>query len=93
MMPTKQQAQSPPHPEKHENQQRHAVIADHVLNTLGRPGDLHKVEVRPLWDDHYRVNVLVGVDAAAVRVSHSYFLVANRDGTITASTPKITRQY
>jgi hypothetical protein len=93
MMPTKQQAQSPRHPEKHENQQRHAVIANHVLNTLGRPGDLHKVQVQPLWDDHYRVNVLVGVDAAAVRVTHSYFLVANRDGTITASTPKITRQY
>jgi hypothetical protein len=93
MMPTKQQDRSPPHPEKHENQQRNAVIAQHVMNTLGRPGDLHKVQVRPLWDDHYRVNVLVGVDAASVRVTHSYFLVANSDGAIIASTPKITRQY
>jgi hypothetical protein len=46
-----------------------------------------------LWEDHYRVNVFVGVDAASAKVANSYFLVADIDGNILTSTPKITRQY
>jgi hypothetical protein len=62
-------------------------------STLGAPGDLLQVQVRLLWADHYRVNVFVGLDAASARVANSFFLVADSDGNITASTPKITRQY
>ena len=69
------------------------VIGEQVLHTLGAPGDLLKVQVRPLWEDRYRVNVLVGGNAASARVAHSYFLVADGDGNITAATPKIARQY
>ncbi len=79
--------------EKQARQQRKAVIGQHVMHTLGQPGDLHTVQVRHLWEDHYRVNVFVGGDAASAKVAHSYFLVADRDGNILASTPKITRQY
>jgi hypothetical protein len=79
--------------EKQERQQLNAVIGKHVLHTLGQPGDLHRVQVRPLWDDHYRVNVLVGQDASSAKVAHSYFLVAGSDGSIIASTPKITKHY
>jgi hypothetical protein len=50
-------------------------------------------QVRPLWQDHYRVNVFIGADAASAKIAHSYFLVVNSDGNIIASTPKITRQY
>jgi hypothetical protein len=39
------------------------------------------------------VNILVGLDAASAKVAHSYFLVADSDGNVLASTPKITRQY
>jgi hypothetical protein len=74
-------------------QQRKAVIGQHVMHTLGQPADLHTVQVRYLWEDHYRVNVFVGVDAASAKVAHSYFLVADSDGNILASTPKVTRQY
>jgi hypothetical protein len=51
------------------------------------------VQVRSLWGDHYRVNVFVGPDPAMAKVAHSYFLVADGDGNILASTPTITRQY
>jgi hypothetical protein len=69
-------------------------IGNRVLDTLGQPGDLHKVQVRQLWDDHhYRVNVLVGADAASIKVAHSYFLVIDGNGAILASTPEITRKY
>ena len=78
---------------KQERQQLGAVIGKHVMHTLGQPGDLHRIQVRQLWEDHYRVNVLVGVDAASAKVAHSYFLVADSDGNILASTPKITKQY
>ena len=76
-----------------EQRRRNAVIGQHVLHTLGQPGDLHRVQVRPLWEDHYRVNILVGTDAVSAKVAHSYFLVADSAGTIVASTPKLTRQY
>jgi hypothetical protein len=79
--------------EKRERQLLNAAIGNRVLHTLGRPASLHAVQVRRLWDDHYRVNVLVGVDAACMKVAHSYFLVADGDGNILASTPKITREY
>jgi hypothetical protein len=92
-MPPKQHVQPHTDPEEQERQQRNSIIGQQVLRLLGQPGDLHRVEVRPLWEDHYRVNVLVGVDAAAAKVAHSYFLVAGSDGNIRAATPTITRQY
>ena len=85
-MPTKLQVEKQ-HP------QQNVAIGGQVMRALGQPGDLHRVDVRALWEDHYRVNVLVGLDAASVRVAHSYFLVTDGEGTILAATPAITRQY
>jgi hypothetical protein len=79
--------------EKQERQQRNALIGKNVLHALGQPADLRKVQVRRLWENHYRVNVLVGVDAASIRVAHSYFLVTGSEGNIIASTPAIAKQY
>ena len=92
-MTTKQQDQQLADQEKQERQQLSAAISKQVMRTLGQPGDLHSVQVRYLWDDHYRVNVLVGADATSARVANSYYLVADSEGNIIASTPEITRQY
>lgn len=92
-MPTKQQGQRTTDQEQAERQQRHGAIAKRVLQSLGPPGDLHRVQIRPLWQDYYRVNVLLGPDAISAKVAHSYFLLADRDGNILASTPEITRRY
>ena len=81
------------HRENQARQQRKSVIGKQVIHTLGKPSHLHGVQVRHLWEDHYRVNILVGLDAASAKVAHSYFLVADTDGNIVASTPNITRQY
>jgi len=83
----------PPNQSGQARQERKNVIGKHVIHTLGLPGDLYGVQVRHLWEDHFRVNILVGLDAASVKVAHSYFLVADSDGNIVASTPKITRHY
>ena len=63
------------------------------MEALGQPGNLFKVQVKRLWDDHYRVNVLVGADAASVLLAHSYFLVTDAGGRIVSSVPRIDRHY
>ncbi|MBY0528066.1 MAG: hypothetical protein K2R98_32010 [Gemmataceae bacterium] len=69
------------------------AIGKCVMRTLGHPNDLQRVQVRRLWDDRYRVNVVVGIDAASARIPHSFFLVVDGDGNIVASTPKIIKAY
>jgi len=92
-MPTKQQDELPRDQKKQERQQLNAAIGRRVINMLGQPANLYRVQVQPLWDEHYRVNIVVGVDAACAKVAHSYFLVADGEGNITGSTPPITKQY
>lgn len=91
MPPPTQQEDTSKEQEKHQRQQTDAKIGDQVMQTLGQPADLQKVQVRRLWKDHYRVNVLVGVDAASVKVAHSFFLVSDVEGNIIASTPSIRK--
>ena len=92
-MATAQQREQDRDRERGDQQRRHAAIRGQVIRSLGTPGDLHDVQVRRLWDDNYRVNILIGEDAASVRVSHSYFLVVDVAGKILACTPEITRRY
>jgi hypothetical protein len=70
-----------------------AVIGQQVLLSLGQPTGLLAVQVRRLWEDRYRVNVLVGGDVASTRVAHSYFVIADVGGKILDARPKITKQY
>ena len=79
--------------DKEERDRFAAVIRNRVMHTLGQPGDLHLVQVRHLWEDCYRVNVIVGADTPSAKVLHSYFLVVDLDGNIIESTPKITKEY
>lgn len=78
---------------QHEGEKLNALIGAQVIRTLGQPNDLLTVQVRSLWKDRFRVNVLVGVDVTSVKVAHSYFLVVDDNGNILASAPEITRQY
>lgn len=77
--------------DSHERHQREAAIGEHVIDTLGRPGGLQRVQVRQLWQDHYRVNLFVGGDLTSVKVTHSYFVLADSAGNIVKSTPKISK--
>jgi hypothetical protein len=93
-MPNKFQIEQPKDemaPDKREA--LNSLIREQVIHALGKPIDLRNVQVRKVWDDHYRVNVIVGVNAGAVRVANSYFLVIDSDGNLIASTPQITKQY
>ncbi len=92
-MATKRADKEPVEQAADRSQWRVAAIGAHVLHALGEPGDLQRIQVRPLWQDHYRVNVFVGADAVSVRVAHSFFLVADDDGNLLRSAPEITKQY
>jgi hypothetical protein len=84
--------QKEPEREQQELQRRKAVIAGQVMQVLGQPDGLHRVDVCQLWEDHYRVNVFVGADASCAKVAHSYFLKTGADATILASTPRIAKK-
>ncbi len=92
-MPTKEQGKQQAEPAKQTHEQRSSVIVGQLLQALGRPATLYRVEVRHLWENHYRANVFVGADAASARVAHSFFVVADKDGNIIGSTPDITKKY
>ena len=92
-MPTKAQNPSPGRQATEDRLALSAAIGDYVLRTLGRPADLFRVDVRRLWGDRYRVNVLVGSDASAVTIAHSYFVVADESGAVQATEPPLARRY
>jgi hypothetical protein len=92
-MQTKQQEENHAEGEKQLRQQLQAIIGEQVMQILGQPGGLHRVQVRKLWDDCYRVNVYTGRDAASAIVAHSYFLVTDGQGNIVGATPRITKHY
>ena len=92
-MATKQQGEQRRDEERQERDVLQAQIRERVLRTLGAPSDLREVQVRLLWEAHYRVNVLTGADVVSTRIAHSYFLKADGHGNIVESTPKIAKQY
>jgi hypothetical protein len=93
MMSTKQQEQRPPEQKKQEGGLLEAVVRDNVMSDLGRPAGLHRVQVKCVWGNHYRVNIFVGLDAASFKVAHSYFLEADGNGKILTSCPAIKKVY
>jgi hypothetical protein len=92
-MATKQQEKQTTESEKQERQQMSALIGKAVMQTLGQPGNLIRVQVRTLWGDYFRVNILVGADLASVKIAHSFFLLADGEGNILSSNPKIVKKY
>lgn len=63
-----------------------------VLRALGRPPELIRVSVQPLWGDKFRVNVwAAGGNGAAI--PNSYFVTADDEGAILASEPPLQKLY
>jgi hypothetical protein len=79
--------------EKNKRAALDVLIGEQVIHLLGKPAGLHSVVVRRLWENRYRVNVLIGKDATSVKIANSYFVDADSDGTIVESNPKITKHY
>jgi hypothetical protein len=74
------------------DEQAHALCVS-VLTALGRPVNFFKISAVRLWEDHFRVNVQTGADAASVLIAHSFFVATDGKGNVLESTPRITRLY
>ena len=92
-MPQVQQRNKPDDSERHKRELLNRIIEEQVLQTLGRPVSLYKVQVRPLWEGRYRVNVLIGADAVSAKISSSYFVEVDNGGHIVESRPTLTKQH
>ena len=92
-MPSAQEREQHREMEQHQRETLNAVIGEQVINILGEPGNLLQTQVRLLWNNSYRVNLLVGADVTCAKVANSYFIKTDSDGNILESTPKITKQY
>lgn len=70
-----------------------SAISQQVFSKLGQPDNLQSLQVRHLWNDHFRVNIFVGTDAASSKLAHSFFLNVNSDGNILSSEPVMKKVY
>ena len=63
-----------------------------VLKALGTPPNLFKVQVVPLFENRYRVNVRVHVPSnllvKVTKIAHSYYLILNEDGSLSGDEVK-----
>jgi hypothetical protein len=92
-MPTTEQTDPDFHIDPQTRDAMNDFIAKQVIQSLGSPADLLKVQVRPLGKDRYRVNVFVGKYGVASRIANSFFLKADDEGKILTSSPTIARLY
>lgn len=68
-------------------------VGRQVIQTLGQPSDLYRVQVRRLWENRYRVNVLTTYDGLSAKIANSYFLVTDGEGVIVTASPTLAREY
>jgi hypothetical protein len=90
-MPTKRQGEPDRDLEQHKSETLQALIEEQVLHKLGKPVGLRTVQVRRLWENRYRVNVLIGENAVSAKIANSYFVKADSDGNIVESDPQMTK--
>lgn len=92
-MATQQERDDVAQKKEHLQQQVGHRIGKQVIDLLGEPDALRRVQVQHLWADYYRVNVFIGPDMSSSKVAHSYFLTIDGEASISSSTPKIVKQY
>jgi hypothetical protein len=74
-------------------EKRADFIRRQIVESLGTPAGLLRVQVNPLGSDRYRANVLVGKSPAWARIADSFYLTADPEGKIMESSPRIERVY
>jgi hypothetical protein len=90
-MPTTQQREQDRDLDQRKSETLQALVEEQVIHRLGKPVGVRNVQVRRLWENRYRVNVLVGENAASAKIANSYFVKADGNGNILDSNPEMTR--
>lgn len=73
-------------------------VAEQVKTTIGKSPDLHQISAIHLFGRTYRVNVYRTLKGDLgmpdkVRITDSYFIVTDDDGTIEKSSPPLVKKY
>jgi hypothetical protein len=68
-------------------------IRQQVLQRIGTPAGWHAIQVRPLWGDRFRVNVLVGESITSFTICHSFFLLTDGQGRVVEASPEMVKRY
>jgi hypothetical protein len=92
-MTTKQKREQPEEVDRPADKSRDVLIGQQVMDVLGEPDGLFRVQICHLWESSYRVNIFVGPNSVEARIVNSHFLKVDDEGMITASTPRMKRQY
>ena len=72
------------------------IIKEAVLERLGKPTNLWKIDVIHLWDNRYRVNMWCekkGRIGSTYRITDSFFVITSPEGGIVESRPQIVKRY
>jgi hypothetical protein len=65
-MPSREQRDHQKDMEQEQRETLNAFIGEQVIHVLGEPSGFYKIHVRRLWQDRFRVNILVGGNATIV---------------------------
>ena len=68
-------------------------IRQQVLQKIGTPLGWHVVQVKPLWGDYFRVNVLIGESITTYTIRHSFFLLTDGEGGVVEASPEMVKSY
>jgi hypothetical protein len=90
-MPTKQQREQDRDLEQHKTETLRSLVEEQAIHRLGKPVGLRNMQVRRLWENRYRVNVIVGENAVSAKIAKSYFVKSDSDGNIVDSNPAMTK--
>jgi hypothetical protein len=90
-MPTKQQREQDRDLEQHKTEALRSLVEEQAIHRLGKPVGLRNMQVRRLWENRYRVNVIVGENAVSAKIAKSYFVKSDSDGNIVDSNPAMTK--
>lgn len=90
---TPSEVESTPGEKQSATRAREDAIRRAVLAALGRPAQLLKVAVLPLWGNKFRVNVWTAESGSGNGIPNSYFVTADEHGAILGSEPPIQKSY
>jgi hypothetical protein len=70
-------------------------IADRVFERMGKPRDLFRIQIRPLWGEYYRVNVYreTGASEAIPRIEMTDSFFVTTDHETMTTRPAIAKKY
>lgn len=71
------------------------MVVQRVLDQLGTPTNLYRVDAHRVWGDNFRVNVFcalqTGLAVPQILITDSFFVTLTQDGLV--ARPSISRRY